>query len=292
MAAKSVLPPLWEVPQEFRDRLGHKAGRQRAMMTDGHLLLVFHHPPGPEDVHRTGRFLWRQPDGTWNSSDLGAGPQALERHISEYADLLERYDRRVEEAATADELFGVLHALAPLHRSAMHMHHVLQEAREMCPEARDVLVYRDLAYDTERTAELLYNEARNTLDFAIAKRAEEQSHSADRMAASSHRLNLLVAFFFPIATLATVFGANLANGVEHFAGPAPLLTMVGVGLVFGILLFSFVSRGMRLASRPATPLRAGTPTGHGRRAPELKQPRRRAEPERAELRTETPRTGR
>jgi len=31
MGAKSVLPPLWDVPQEFRDRLGRKAGRPWAM---------------------------------------------------------------------------------------------------------------------------------------------------------------------------------------------------------------------------------------------------------------------
>jgi len=291
MAAKSALPPLWEVPQEFRDRVGRKAGRQRAMMADGHLLLVFHRPPGPDDVVRVGRFFWRRPDGAWNSSDLGAGPQALERHINQYAEILERYDRQVERAAGADELFAVLHALAPLHRSAMHLHHVLQEAREMCPEDRDVLVYRDLAYETERTAELLYNEARNTLEFAIAKRAEEQSHSADRMAASAHRLNLLVAFFFPIATLATIFGANLANGVEHLAGPAPLLTMVGVGMVFGILLWSFVSRGTRLPRRPTRPLRADAKTHRGR--PNLHgPPAGQRVDERAELRTESPRTGR
>jgi len=260
-------------------------------MDDGHLLLVFHHPPGPEDVERTGRFFWRKPDGTWNSSDLGAGPRALERHVSEYAELLERYDRQVEEAATADELFAVLHALAPLHRSAMHMHHVLQEAREMCPEDREILVHRDLAYETERTAELLYNEARNTLDFAIAKRAEEQSHAAHRMAVSSHRLTLLVAFFFPIATLATIFGANLANGVEHLEGPAPLMIMVGAGLVFGILLLSFVRRGARVPGRPAAPLRADAKTRRGRSSVHGPPPTPRVD-ERAELRKETLRTGR
>ena len=42
---KSILPATWEVPAEFRSRLGEKAGRQRAMMAEGHLLLVREHKP-------------------------------------------------------------------------------------------------------------------------------------------------------------------------------------------------------------------------------------------------------
>ena len=70
MAEKSVLPPLWKVPQEFRNRLGEQAGRQRVMFCDGHLLLVLHRPPKEDEVQRKGRFFWRSPDGTWTSSEL------------------------------------------------------------------------------------------------------------------------------------------------------------------------------------------------------------------------------
>ena len=61
---------------------------------------------------------------------------------------------------------------------------------------------------------LLYNEARNSLDFSIARRGEEQARSSHRMAVSAHRLNLLAAFFFPIATLTALFGVNLRHGLE------------------------------------------------------------------------------
>ena len=52
---KSILPATWEVPAEFRSRLGEKAGRQRAMMAEGHLLLVLHAPPKKDEPDRKGR---------------------------------------------------------------------------------------------------------------------------------------------------------------------------------------------------------------------------------------------
>ncbi len=266
MSEQSTLPAAWEVPEVFRNRLGKTAGRQRVMARQGHLLLVLHGPPGPEEIERVGRFFWRKPDGEWLSSDLGRGARALERHVIEYADLLEQYDRRMETATTAEELFGVLHAVSPLRRAAMHLHHVLQEARERCPEDRHIIVLRDMAYEVERTAELLYSEAQNTLEFDIAKKAEEESQSAYQMSLSAHRLNVLVAFFFPIATLAAIFGTNLHHGLENSEGPLPLVVLIAVGLVCGFVLKWFVVRGVHPEARPSGPLRRGTATGHARRA--------------------------
>ena len=80
MASTGILPPVWEVPAEFRDRLGDQVGRQRAMKCDDHLLLILHDPPAPDESERDGQFFWRQPNGTWSSSKLGGGPQALEQH--------------------------------------------------------------------------------------------------------------------------------------------------------------------------------------------------------------------
>ena len=60
MPPKSILPPNWDVPEEFRRRLGEKAGRQRAMLAEGHLLLVLHRPPQKNETERTGRALWRR----------------------------------------------------------------------------------------------------------------------------------------------------------------------------------------------------------------------------------------
>jgi Mg2+ and Co2+ transporter CorA len=245
METKDLLPRTWEVPQIFRDRLGSKAGRQRSMSADGHLLLVLHLPPGPDDDERQGRFLWRRPDGTWTSSDLGSSQNVVNKHLDQYAEAIQACDDREERAATAEAHFDVLDRLAPIYRAARHLHQVLQEARQLIPEDRNLINYRDRAYEIERTAELLHSDTKNALDVLTAKKAEEQAQSSHRMAVSAHRLNMLVAFFFPLATLSGILGVNLLHGLENKAPPFLFLTFLGVGLVSGLMLMAFVGTGRR-----------------------------------------------
>jgi hypothetical protein len=240
---RSVLPATWEIPQVFRQRLGDRPGRQRTMLADGHLLLVLHKPPSPDDDVRQGRYFWRKPDGTWTSSDAGSGIAGMQRHMSEFGDAIQVFDAREQEASTSFDYFGLLEGLAPLHRAAEHMHQVLQEARKLVPEDRSILNFRDQSYDLARTADLLYTNAKNGLDFAIARRAEEEAASSRLMAVSSHRLNILVAFFFPLATLSGVFGMNFSHGMENmFPTPWPLIVLVGAGLIAGAILALLVTR--------------------------------------------------
>lgn len=242
MAGKSVLPPHWEVPREFRGRLGEQAGRQRAMFGEGHLLLVLHQAPRKDEVQRKGRYFWRSPEGTWNATEFGSGPNALKRHLDEYAESIEKLDRQEERAVSAEDYFVILDELAPIHRAAGHLHQTLQEARKMCPGDRHLIIFRDRAYEILRTAELLYNETKNSLDFAMAKRAEEHAGHSYRMAISAHRLNLLAAFFFPIAALSALFGMNLTHGLETSPAPLPFVGVLLLGLFFGFVLISFVTR--------------------------------------------------
>ena len=104
MPAKSILPPQWELPSTIVERLGEEAGRQRAMTADGHLLLVLHVPPGPEDLARKGRFFWRKPDGSWRSDALGAGPPAVARHLDEYTRLINDLESLGDAAKVALEI--------------------------------------------------------------------------------------------------------------------------------------------------------------------------------------------
>jgi hypothetical protein len=229
------------VPTVFRQRLGDTAGKQRVMQEDGHLLVVLHRPPVPDEVQRAGRYFWRKPDGAWQGCEPGGKSITLPNHLAEYAALLDKLDHREDAASTAREYFSLMSELGPLHRATRHMHAVLQEAREAVPEDRELINLRDRAYDLERSFELLHTDTKNGLDFAMARQAEEQAAASHRMAISAHRLNLLAAFFFPLATLSAVLGVNMQHGYERLPGPQPFLTMVGIGLIAGLLLMVFVS---------------------------------------------------
>lgn len=241
MNQPSLLPPVWNVPEVFRKRLGNRVGRQRAMVADGHLLLVLHAPPGPEDLERTGRFFWRQPDGTWSSDCFGGGSHALTQHLDDYQSQVDALEQADDEAGNANDYFDVVYRLDPIHRAARNLHQTLQDAREATPDDRDIINFRDRAYQIERTAELTVRDARNGLDLEIARRAEEQAKHSFQMATSAHRLNMLAAFFFPIVTLCTIFSTNVKHGLEETPGPWPLLGILAAGLVLGFFLKGFVT---------------------------------------------------
>lgn len=258
---KQLLPTPWDVPRKIRDRLGDSVGRQRVIFEEGHLLLVLHRPPQPDEEAREGRFFWRSPAGEWNSNAFGAGPAALSRHLEEYDHLLDMYDEQESQAETSEQFFAILTGLAPLQRAARHMHQALQEARRLVPDDRTIINARDRAYELERTAELQYLETKHSLDYVLARNAERQAQAGHQMAIAAHRLNLLAALFFPLATIATVLGMNLKNGLEETAPPIPLLVTAIAGVVLGVILAVFVARP------------AKTPTAR-QRAPESRAFRR------------------
>ncbi len=243
MHKSSLLPATWNVPTEFVDRLGKQVGRQRTMVAEGHLLIILHAPPNPEDMYRKGRFFWRQPDAIWHDSEFKGGPDALNRHLDEYQQLLEDFDEKVDQATNSLEYLEVLNHLGPVYRTLCHTTQALQIAREAIPKDKLLIDYRDNAYRLERTAELLIEDAKNALEFIVAKQAEEQAQASARIELSSHRLNLLIAYFFPIATLSTIFGSNFRHGFEQYMMPYPFVFMVGTGLALGFVIHLFLKRG-------------------------------------------------
>lgn len=234
---KGVIPPGWEVPERFRQRTGQNAGRQRAMADSGHLLIILHEVPSPaEPDERKARLFWRNAEGTWKSSGLGSGIQALKQHVQQYDDALESMEKSLSQVKRADDCFAALQTLAPLWRSSRGMHVALQQARELGGDDRDVIAERDHAYDLERAAELLHQDAQHRLAHLTARRAEEQSEQAHQMARSAHRLNMLAAVFFPLTAIAALFDMNLRHPLASFDGLWPWLTVVGVSVLFGLIL--------------------------------------------------------
>ena len=57
-----------------------------------------------------------------------------------------------------------------------------------------------------------------------------------------HRLNVLAAFFFPIATLMAIFGTNLQHGLETLSPPIPFLIVLGIGFLAGCIMTGFIKR--------------------------------------------------
>lgn len=247
-----LLPSEWKTPDVFRRRLGENPGRQRMMAADGHLLLILHSPPKDDHSLREGRFLWRDPSGAWSPKGMTHGQLAVGELLTEYEQAVERLRQAELLALSPQEYFQLLTELNPLARSARNLHRVLQEAREAMPEDRSLILLRDRAYALSRAAELLLADAKAALDFATARRAEEQAETSHRMAVSAHRLNVLVACFFPIATLTAVFSMSLGHGLDEWdaaAAPLPMLCVLGVGFLLGLALTAFVTR-------PAKPRRA------------------------------------
>jgi Mg2+ and Co2+ transporter CorA len=216
--------------------MGESVGRQRAMTDEGHLLLVLHAPPSAGQDDREPRLFWRNAEGQWKSNSLGAGIQALKVHVEQFAEREDQLDGLLDTGSGARDYFAVLQAVAPLHRAARNLHSTLQQAREMMPAERDLINVRDRAGEIERALELVHVDAKNALDFTVARESEEQTQRSYDMAVASHRLNVLVAMFFPIATVSAVFGMNLPHGLEQYSTPIAFWGVLGASFVAGMLL--------------------------------------------------------
>jgi hypothetical protein len=242
---RSLLPATWAVPDVFRRRLGEEPGRQRAMHADGHVLLVLHAPPSPDTPNREGRFFWCDSNGSWTPSGSAPSQPGLGQLLAAYEKTLEKLRQAEDDAVSARQYFELLNRLNPLARSARNLHDALQNAREAAPNDRQLLLWRDRAYAIQRSAELLQTDAKNALDFAVAERAEQEAESSRRALTAAHRLNTLVACFFPVATLAAVFGVNLRHGLEGYDAayaPLPLIGILSSGFVLGLILMLFINR--------------------------------------------------
>lgn len=210
------LPQSWSLPEAIHQRLGQKsAGKQRAMVAEGHLLLILHQAPKQgKGSDREGAFFWRKPNGEWTSTQRGQGLQSLKKHIEAYSLAEEELTQRYEKVQSSADYFAILKELTPLHRAAKNLHAALQGAREGISDDRNIIDLRDRAAEIERTLELLYLDSKSALDFTIAQQAEEQSQLSLQSLRAAHRLNILAAIFFPLTAISCAFGMNLPTGFE------------------------------------------------------------------------------
>lgn len=240
--AGGLIPATWDLPNEFRQRLGSTAGRQRLMEAADNVLLVLHEVPQPDMVTRQGVLYWRNELGEWRASNEVPGKVALEQHLQRYAERLDEFDHLEHAAQNADEYSRLLEGLAPIARAIRNLLEVLEEARKAVPSDRGVIDHRDRAYELSRWAELLYDDAKNSMDVAVVRRAEEQASASHRMLVSAHRLNVLAALFFPFATLGAAFGTTLTDNWTWSRSWEPFAVFLTSSLLCGALLAVFISR--------------------------------------------------
>ncbi len=231
-----IVPPTWTLPENLRIRLGSSTyGRQRAIVEDGHLLLVLHKAPGPNDRVREGLLFWRNPSGDWQFSRGGPGPGALKRHVQSYAEIEQKLTADYEHTTDTLALFDLVETLTPLVRAARNMHQALQAARDAIRNDPFLIEMRDLAYDVERNFDLLLEDTHIEIQQRTARKAEEQARLSAAALQASHRLNILAALFFPLTAIASVFGMNLAHGMNTESPVIFWLVLVaGCALGFGM----------------------------------------------------------
>jgi Mg2+ and Co2+ transporter CorA len=237
------LPSSWDLPEAIKNRLGRKSsGQQRAMVADGHLLLVLHQVPQHGKRDREAVFFWRKPEGNWEYSGRGIGLPALKKHLEDYSTAAEKLSQKYEQAELAEDYFQILEELVPLQRAAQNLHATLQAAREAISGDREIIDFRDGAAEIDRTLELLYLDTKNALDFKIAKQTEEQAQLSLQSLKAAHRLNILAAIFFPLTAISCVFGMNLPSGFENASTGVFWLVFLG-GMTVGFFVRRWVARG-------------------------------------------------
>lgn len=198
-----LLPLSWEIPSEIKQRLGQKkSGKQRAMVANGHLLLVLHKVPQSQQREREAVFFWCNPDNRWMSSEYG---KSLIYLMEEYSEAEQNLLRLYDSAQTANDYFQILQEITPLLRATKNLHATLQSAREAMPHLRDLIDWRDWADELERSLDMLYMDTKNGLDFRLAQQAETQAKLSLQSVKAGDRLNLLAAIFLPLTAISSVF---------------------------------------------------------------------------------------
>jgi hypothetical protein len=248
-----ILPATWKVPEVFHARLGEQAGRQRMMAADGHLLLILHKIPTPGESDRESVLFWRDSGGSWKSTGGGSGLAELKSHLQDFAVYVDKLEDRMHMPPSSKMYFEILQITAPLLRSVRNMHIALQQAREAFPNDRNVIVARDQAGDLERGVELLHADAKNGMEYMIAKQAEEQAENSEQLLKAGHRLNLLIALFLPLTALGSAFGMNFKHGLEGIQSPLLFWATLFLGLLLGFFVKTLLDSPSKPKRRLAAP---------------------------------------
>lgn len=236
----NIIPKSWEVPETFRERVGNEYGRQRLMADSGHLLMILHQVPGPDEDDRRGALFWRTPSGEWQTNLSGSGKNNLHQHLKDYADRIDQLENALDVAHDAKSLFTIQKAVIPISRAMKNGAQVFQAAREAAKDVKELIILRDQAYVQDRAAEILHADVKAAIDFEMTEQAEKQAATGLELARSGHRLNLLAALFLPLTAITSVFGMNMASGLDN-DNPIYFWIVLFVGVAIGFIMKAVLS---------------------------------------------------
>lgn len=237
---KSIIPKSWNISEAIRKRVGEGVGRQRLIAEDGELLVILHQLPTAADKgHRQAALFWCDSAGNWKSLPSSGGRSELLSLVKSYRKRIADLDLALDKAEEPSSIHAVIDEATPVDRAGRHVQQVLSELRKALPNDLDILEIRDIAVEMDRAGDLLTQDARSSLDLMIAKSSASQAKDADKAAKEAQKLNRLAAFFFPLMTIASVFGMNEPQ--DTLTSPRMWIA-VGVGLLLGAIVCSSLKR--------------------------------------------------
>ena len=233
----SYLPAGFDLESDLRDQLSTRTGNQRCISGQDELLLIVHEVPKPGVPEREPLLFWKTA-GEWMGPDGSKGFTSLSRLLTRYQSAIDKHEATIDSPDSASEVFSVARHAGPLARSMRNMGVALDQALSFDNENKRLLGMRDRAREIERAAELLYHDAKLTLDFTEAERAEEHQAAAERLNKIAFRLNLMAGFFLPLVALGGLMGMNV--DLPEFTKPL-FWWIFWSGLLLGILVVFLVS---------------------------------------------------
>ncbi|BCX49941.1 hypothetical protein HAHE_38490 [Haloferula helveola] len=235
--ARSFLPEGFELEDDLADQLSNRSGGQRYVEGETEALMILHEVPQPKIPEREPIVFWRKGSGKWHGPDGEESLRGISRLLDRYQEAIDRHEATIDETEEITEVFSIIRHAGPIARATRNMATVLEKAAEADEDNRTLRGHRDRVRDLQRAAELLYQDAKLTLDFWQAESAEEHQQAAERSNVIAFRLNLMAGFFLPLVAVAGLLGMNVA--IPDFLMPW-FWAIISSGLVLGLIVLFIV----------------------------------------------------
>ena len=237
VSRKGFIPEGFELGEELRDQLSSRSGTQRYIEGGGEALMIVHELPEPKVPERDPIVFWRTPDGSWRGPDNLPGLKRMSELMGRFQNAIDEHEALIDETEDINVVFSIIRHAGPIARSARNMLSVLEAAARDDDDNVSLRGLRDRAGEIQRASELLYQDAKLTLDFWQAESAEEHQEAAERLNTIAFRLNLMAGFFLPLVAVAGLLGMNV--DIPPFLQNL-FWIIISLGLTLGVIVLILV----------------------------------------------------